>query len=80
MKSKKQFTGDINLYHQVKNFLVGEGYSVDDAIHIGNNKFEFQESMNTSIPGCRNIHKILAWVENNKVIYKTKVIGFVCGD
>lgn len=75
----KTFTGDEEQYKKCKKYLFGLGYSVSDAIHIGNNKFEFQEDYNKGM-GCHNMHTILAWIENETIKTKVKVIGFMCMD
>jgi hypothetical protein len=75
------FSGDLEKYKKCRDFLKACGYDVNSAIHVGGNRFEFEEaSFNSEKKGCRNIHKILAWVGDNGVGYKVKKIGWICID
>ena len=77
----KKFSGDKEKYIKCKNYLYNKGYVVNDAIHIGDNRFEFQEDFNISRLGCHDMHKILVLEDaEGKIQYKTKVVGFMCCD
>ena len=77
---KNMYTGNREIFIKIKNYLLNEGFDVVDSIHIGEDKYEFEESFSSEKLGIRNIHKILAWLEGEDVKYKTKVIGFVAWD
>ncbi len=77
----KIFTGNKEKYIKCKNYLCDKGYIVNDAIHIGDNRFEFKEDFGMNRLGCHDIHKILAWEdEKGNIQYKVKVVGFMCVD
>ena len=76
----KEFTGNKKIFIEIKNFLFNEGFSVLDAIHVGDNKYEFEENWLNGKLGCHNLHKILAWKENNEIKYKAVVVGWCCND
>lgn len=78
--NNKQFTGDRKIYVACLNHLLEKGFVVDDATHIGDNRYEFREHFFSDKMGYRDIHAILAWVEESGVKYKTKVIGFCFTD
>ena len=77
---KDKFTGDKEQFIKCRNFLREKGYDVSDAIHIGNNKFEFKEDFFSKKLGCRDIHNILAFVGKYGVEYQKEVVGFMCVD
>ena len=73
------YTGNKETFIKIKNFLLEKGFSVSDAIHIGDDKYEFEE-FNSKKLGASSIHKILGWIENEKVQYKAVVIGQIFCD
>lgn len=76
----KTFTGNKDHYILCREHLKSLGYSVSDAIHIGENRFEFGEGHEFRL-GCRDIHKILCWIDEvGEIKYKAKVVGWMCGD
>lgn len=78
---EKTFTGDYALFNEIRNFLINEGFKVQsvNSIHVGNNIYEFEEEYSDFGIGCHNIHKILAW-KDEEIKYKKKVISFICND
>lgn len=76
----KEFTGNKETFIEIKNFLLDEGFLVVNAIHIGNDKYEFEENWLNGKLGCHNLHKILGWKENNEIKYKAVVVGNYCMD
>ena len=78
VKNKKVFTGDIEIYHKCKNHLLDKGFIVYDAIHIGNNKYEFQEkAIDFKEKGHHILHTILVQVIDGEVVYKSKEVGWL---
>lgn len=75
----KEFTGDRGIYIEIKNYLYEKGFSILDAIHIGNDRYEFKETWSNKL-GCHDLHKILAWKENGKIQYKNVIVGNYCCD
>jgi hypothetical protein len=75
----KSFTGDINIFFKCKNYLLDKGFNVADAIHIGDNKYEFKELPSDKL-GCHDLHTILVWVGGDEVQYKAKKTGWYCLD
>ena len=75
------FTGDKIIFLKCMDFLQKEGFAVADAIHIGNNRYEFTEDMwKNGWLGCHNTYVILAWLEDEEVKFKKKFLGTVCND
>lgn len=70
-----EFTGDVEVFEKISNRLRSLGYTVSNGVHIGGNRYEFEEDDSFRF-GCRNLHKILAWEEDGVVKYQTEVIGF----
>lgn len=73
------YTGNKETFIKIKKFLLEKGFSVSDAIHIGDDKYEFEESISKKL-GASSIHKVLGWIENEKVQYKAVVIGQIFCD
>jgi hypothetical protein len=76
----KNYTGNKEVFVKIKNYLLDKGFKVKNAIHIGKDKYEFEEDFQSFGLGIHSIHKILAWIENEEVIYKTEVIGMMACD
>lgn len=74
------YTGNKETFIKIKNFLLEKGFSVSDATHIGDDKYEFEEEFSSKKIGLSPIHKVLGWIENEKVQYKAVVIGQIFCD
>ena len=74
------YTGNKELFTEIKNFLLEEGFTVENGTHIGEDRYEFEENWLQGKLGCHNLHKILAWKEGRSINYKTHVIGSYCID
>lgn len=57
---------------EIYNYLVDEGFYIKNMnmIHTSDNKYEIKESL-CSKSGCNDYYAILAWIEDEKVKYKT---------
>lgn len=77
-----KFTGDIHKFHKYRTLLQSKGYAVSDAIHIGEDKYEFTEDMWSNFKlGCHDIHVFLIWEdEEQNIKCLKKVIGSRCND
>jgi len=77
----EEYTGNKEIYIKCRKFLTEAGYSVSDAIHIGNDRYEFDTYAKLKHEiGINKTHMILAWVENGEVKYKVKETGVICVD
>lgn len=75
------FTGNYEIYLLCRYHLLNKGFEVCNAIHIGDDKYEFSEPMFLkNKKGIHNTHTILAWIEDGEVTYDARVTGFCAND
>ena len=76
-----KFTGEIEQWRKCRDFLQKEGYSVSSAIHLGGNKFEFEENPMDKGLGChQDYYKILAFIQDEKVMHSKVKLGSISVD
>lgn len=73
------FTGNKEIFKKISAHLHSEGFNVEDAIHLGDDVYEFTEKWRDSL-GCYDQYCLKGWVENDEVKYKKKVVGSYCVD
>lgn len=77
---EKVFTGNREKFIKITNLLREKNFKVSDAIHIGEDKYEFKEDLCSKL-GCNEYYKILAWLdEEENLQYRTESYGFCCTD
>lgn len=75
------FTGSIEHFNKCRDFLQKKGYLVSSAVHVGDNKFEFEEDPMRKGLGChQDYFKILAFIQYDKVVYRKVKLGSISVD
>ena len=70
------FTGDKNVFNKCRAVLLVNGYAVNNAIHVGDDVYEFTEEETDVIEKCRSeVYKVKAWVNNHtgKIEFKDEL-------
>jgi len=73
------FTGNKEVFERISEYLRSQFFNVENGIHLGNDVYEFTEKWGEGL-GCHDQHCLKAWIENDKVVYKSKVVGSYCVD
>lgn len=79
---QKTFTGDKKIFEDIRNFLIKKGFNIlqTDAVHTGNNVYEFEESFSGRGLGIHEIRKVKAYIKDGEVRYKSENLGWIVSD